>query len=157
MAATAFLDLATIDLQRVLAGRDQIYQRLPHRFEFMQLDAVVHLDQDQMLGVAYRDVRADEFWVKGHIPSRPIFPGVFMLEAGAHLASYMYYEAHPLAGFLGFAGVDAVKFRGAVVPPARMYFINKGVDVRKRRFICDSQGFVNGQLVFEARITGMPV
>jgi hypothetical protein len=29
--------------------------------------------------------------------------------------------------------------------------------VRQRRFICDSQGFMNGQLVFEARITGMPV
>jgi 3-hydroxyacyl-[acyl-carrier-protein] dehydratase len=156
VAATPFLDLSTIDVERVLVAREQIYQRLPHRYEFMQLDAICHIDKEQRIGVGRREILTDEFWVKGHIPGRPLFPGVLMIETAAHLACYLYRELEPGEGFLGFSGVDGVKFRGIVSPPARMIFIVKAVDVRKRRFICDTQGLVNGQLVFEAQITGMP-
>jgi 3-hydroxyacyl-[acyl-carrier-protein] dehydratase len=58
---------------------------------------------------------------------------------------------------MGFGGLENVKFRGAVVPPARMYILIKGVEIRPRRTVCDTQGIVDGKLVFEARVTGMPV
>jgi 3-hydroxyacyl-[acyl-carrier-protein] dehydratase len=156
MAATPIIDLSTIDPEKVLFTREQIYQRLPHRYEFMQLDAITYLDKTQQIGVGRRDIRTDEFWVKGHVPGRPLFPGVLMLESAAHLASYLYQELEPGDRFLGFAGVDGVKFRAAVTPPARMFFIVKAVEVRKRRFICETQGILDGQLVFEGQITGMP-
>ncbi len=59
--------------------------------------------------------------------------------------------------FWGFGGVDEVKFRAAVTPPARMYFVLKSVEHRPRRCIALVQGWVNGKLAFEGRITGMPV
>lgn len=157
MAAQPFVDLNSLDLNQVFANREQIYQRLPHRYEFMQLDRVIWFDKEAGLAVAMRKVREDEFWVKGHIPGRPIFPGVLMIESAAHVASYLAREFFDDDRFMGFGGVEGVKFRGAVTPPSDMYYILKLVDIRPRRIICDAQGIVDGTLVFEGRITGMPV
>lgn len=59
--------------------------------------------------------------------------------------------------FIGFAAVDEVKFRGQVVPGDRLYILIHGTDLRPRRSICKAQGVVNGNLVFEGTITGMPM
>jgi len=89
MAATPFIDLSDIDLNHVIADRQAIYRVLPHKYEFEQLDAIVWVDPVNYIGVARRDVRQDEFWVRGHIPGRPLLPGVLMIETAAQLASYM--------------------------------------------------------------------
>lgn len=157
MAATPFLDLGQIDLNSVIADRDAIYKRLPHRYEFMQLDAMLHINLETGLAVGRRDIRTDEFWVKGHIPGQPIMPGVLMLESAAQMASYLTQEVQPTTKFIAFGGLEDVKFRMAVNPPATMYLIEKIVEVRPRRIVCDAQGIVDGRLVFEARIIGMPL
>jgi len=157
MAAPPFIDLNTLDLNKLIITRNQIYERLPHRFEFMQLDGIVHFDRELGIGVGLREVREDEFWVKGHIPNRPLFPGVLMIESAAQMASYLSNEILPSKRFMGFGGVDNVKFRGTIMPPATMYIILKMVEVRKRRTIADAQGIVDDKLVFEGRITGMLV
>jgi 3-hydroxyacyl-[acyl-carrier-protein] dehydratase len=157
MAATSFIDLSTVDLTQVYADHDAIYSILPHRYEFAQLDAVVAVYPDQFMGIARRVVREDEFWVRGHIPGRPLLPGVLMIETAAQLASYLAAKFNVIEGFLGFARVDEVSFRGAVSPPATMYFIMKLIEHRRRRVVGDAQAFLNNQLVFEGRITGMPI
>jgi 3-hydroxyacyl-[acyl-carrier-protein] dehydratase len=157
MPAAPLIDFTTIELNRILVSKEEIYKDLPHRFEFMQLDGIVHVDREAEIAVAVREVREDEFWVKGHIPGRPLMPGVLMIETAAQLASYMSRVLQPSDRFIGFGGIDAVKFRQAVTPPARMYFVVKAVELRPRRIICDSQAFLNGQMAFEGRITGMPV
>ena len=156
MAATPLLDLSRIDLNKLVVTREEIYAKLPHRYEFMQLDGIIHIDVAERVAVGLRVVREDEFWVKGHIPGRPLMPGVMIIETAAHMASFLSQAVQPTDHFLGFGGVDGVKFRGAVVPPARMYVLVKGIEIRPRRTVCDAQGIVDGKLVFEARITGMP-
>ncbi|HQE30289.1 MAG TPA: hypothetical protein PL151_21265 [Phycisphaerae bacterium] len=102
-------------------------------------------------------MREDEFWVRGHIPGRPILPGVLMIETAAQTASYMASLLNVSDKFIGFARVDNVSFRGTVSPPATMYFIMKLVEHRSRRIVGDAQGILDGRLVFEGRITGMPI
>lgn len=157
MAATPFTDLSKIDPNKILADRKAVYERLPHRFEFMQLDAILRIDLEAGLAVGLRHVRNDEFWVRGHVPGQPIMPGVLMLETAAQMASYLSQEVQPTTKFLAFGGLEDVKFRMAVIPPATMYIIEKIIEVRPRRTVCDAQGFVDGRLVFEARIIGMPI
>jgi 3-hydroxyacyl-[acyl-carrier-protein] dehydratase len=145
-------------LNQLITTREQIYEVLPHRYEFMQLDGMVWQDVDNWLAVALREVREDEFWVRGHIPGRPLLPGVLMIETAAQLAAYMTMLFVPKSDrFWGFGGVENVKFRMAVSPPARMYFVLKGVEFRPRRSIADVQAFVDGKLAFEGRMIGMPV
>ncbi len=157
MPAAPLLNLDALDLNQVIVTKEQIYQRLPQRFEFMQLDAIVHLDRTHGLGVGLRDIREDEFWVRGHIPGNPLFPGVLMLETAAQMASFLSQEIRPDDRFQAFGGLDDVKFRAAVSPPAKMYLVEKVIEARRRRTVCDAQGFVDGRLVFEARITGLPI
>jgi 3-hydroxyacyl-[acyl-carrier-protein] dehydratase len=94
--------------------------------------------------------------VAGHIPGRPLFPGVLMVEAAAQLASFVFLHRMPHVKFLGFSGLNDVKFRGQVVPGDRLILLDKGVEFRPRRIICEAQGLVNGTTVFEATIIGMP-
>lgn len=158
MAASALIDLASLDLTKKLITREQIYEQLPHRFEFMQLDGIIHLDRERLIAVALREVREDEFWVRGHIPGRPLLPGVLMIETAAQLAAYVAHLALPDGPkFWGFGGVEAVKFRAAVTPPATMCFVLHAVECRPRRCIADVQGWVGDRLAFEGRVTGMPV
>ncbi|MBP7933080.1 MAG: beta-hydroxyacyl-ACP dehydratase [Phycisphaerae bacterium] len=157
MAAPPFVDLAKLDPTRLQVTREQIYQHLPQRYEFMQLDGIVTIDLETNVAVGLRLVREDEFWVKGHIPGRPLLPGVLMLESAAQMAAYMSHVFQPDNRFLGFGGLDNVKFRGTVTPPATMFITLKLVEARSRRTVCDSQGWVDNRLIFEGRFTGMPV
>ncbi len=155
MPPKPLFDLSTIDYDRVTVTRDMIYDVCPHRFEFQQLDGIYFVDFESGTSAGYRDVRADEFWTRGHIPGRPIFPGVLMIETAAHLVSYYAGVVEKRSQFLGFAGVDEVRFRGSVVPGQRVLMIGKMVELRPRRCVGATQAFVDGEMVYEGKITGM--
>jgi 3-hydroxyacyl-[acyl-carrier-protein] dehydratase len=157
MAPPLLFDISRIDMTRVQFGVDQIERVNPQRGHMRMLDGIIYLSDDYHHGVAYKDVRADEFWVEGHIPGRPIFPGVLMIETAAQFASFMCISQTPDVGFLGFARADDVIFRGQVVPGDRFVLLMRQGDLRRRRSVCEAQGLVNGTLVFEAKVTGMPV
>lgn len=145
------------NLGRVLFGPDELRKTNQQRFEMEQLDAVSHLDAERLEIVGWKDVRDDEFWVRGHVPGRPILPGVLQLESLAQLTSFYIGRTIPDIGFIGFGGVDEVRFRRTVVPGERLVLVGKGVEIRSRRAIFDTQGWVDGKLAVEARITGMRV
>jgi len=158
MPPTELVDLATVDLSKVQFDLAAIHERIPQREEMGFLDRVHLLDRERGLAVGSRDIRADEFWVRGHIPGRPILPGVLSVEALAQLCTFYYKCVYAEdKRFFGFGGVDGVKFRGTVVPGDRLVTVVKVTDIRPRRAVFDARGFVNGKLVVEAIITGMPV
>jgi len=155
MPPEQLFDLSKIDFSHVEVDREGIYKVNPHGPGFQQLDGIFCVDRDAAVIVGYRDVREDEFWVESHIPGRPIFPGVLMIETAAQLVSYYVMSERPDGGFLGFAAVDGVKFRGTVVPGQRVIMVGKMIEHRRRRSIGATQGFVEGEMVFEGVITGM--
>jgi len=158
MPPLPLIDLGSIDLNRVLYDQEAIYKINPHRYEMVQLNGVVYQDAGQGLVVGYKDVTAMEFWVRGHIPGRPLMPGVIMIEAAAQLASfYVKILRQDDDRFIGFGGIEETKFRGTVEPGCRLYMVEKLLENCPRRFRCAAQGFVNGQMVFETVIVGMPV
>ena len=156
MPAQPFVDLATLDFDHPAVSLDEIRKVNPQRFEFEMLTGILFIDEPNKVLAAYKDLTADEFWVRGHIPDRPLMPGVLMIEAAAQMSSYYITKALNGTKFVGFGAVDEVKFRGQVVPPCRFVLLGKMVEMRSRRAVCDTQGFVDGKMVFEGRITGMP-
>jgi len=150
------LDLSDIDLDAVMFCPDDIEAVNPHRGVMRLLDGVIWQNEGASRAVAYKDIRDDEFWVPGHIPGRPLFPGVLMLEAAAQLASFMFLRRMDGQKFLGFTGIEDVRFRGQVVPGHRLYILGEEVQFKPRRCICQVQGQVEGKIVFDAKILGMP-
>jgi len=148
-------DLAGLDLSRTLLTRREIYDvYLPHRHEFMLLDGVCHHNDAGNQLVAFHDVTTSAWWVRGHVPGRPLLPGVLMLELAAHAIALMGKLLTHNEAFVAYGGVDECKFRQAVVPPARLYVLSRLDELRPRRVRGSAQGVVDGKLVFEAKITG---
>jgi len=157
MPPKPIVDLRNLDLSCVVAGPEEIRKRNAQRYEMEHLNGICHLDLEAGVIVGFKDVTDDEFWVRGHIPGRPLLPGVIMCEAAAQLCSYYYKEAVPGDRFLGFGGLEGVKFRAAVVPGQQLILAAKALDLRPRRATFDCQGFVDGRMVYEGTIIGMPM
>jgi 3-hydroxyacyl-[acyl-carrier-protein] dehydratase len=157
MAARPFFQISQFDVDHPIAGPAEIEAVNPQRGAMRHLDAIVWMNESKSEVLGYKDVRDDEFWVPGHIPGRPLLPGVIMIEAAAQLAAYVMRKRYPELGFVGFIGCDHVKFRDQVTPGQRLYLMGREVQFKPRRFICGAQGIVNGKLVFEGTISGMPI
>ena len=130
MPTEFLLDPAAVDIANVIEDREAIARWLPHRHEVAQLDAIHHFDTVAQIAAASRLVRPDEWWVKGHIPGRPLFPGVLMVESAAQLCVWTYRHIVSEDRFLGLGGVDAVRFRGTVVPGQRLLFVTKPTELK---------------------------
>lgn len=157
MAATPLADLDALDLSTVVLDREEIRTACKQRGELEIPEGILHYDQDEHLVVGFRDIRAEDWWAPCHIPGRPIFPGVLQIEGAAQLCTYDFIKSTPdLDGkFVGFAGLNETRFRGIVEPPARLIWVCKVKKVRRSMFIYDTQGFVDGNMVFETEIMGM--
>src|ERR1700677_352400 len=143
------LDPAKLDMNHIIADREAICRVNLQRLEMEQIDAIIYEDVSQHIIAGYKDVRNDEFWVKGHMPSYPLLPGVLMCEAGAQVSGYHIMKSKLLqCDFVGFGGLDNVRFRGAVYVGDRMLIISKLTKLHRRQVISNVQGFVKNVMVF---------
>jgi 3-hydroxyacyl-[acyl-carrier-protein] dehydratase len=150
-------DLSPIDMSKPVVTIEGIREVLPHRFEMEMLSRIVHIDTTTDTIVGVKVLTMDEFWVRGHIPGRPLMPGVLMIECAAQLCAFWTMKKQPEMGFVGFAKCDDTRFRGTVTPPSELVMIARLVELNRRRAVALCQGLVGGNLVFESRITGMSV
>ena len=158
MPPSLLIDVDQIDLNRVIYDVDAIEDVNPHRHEMRQLDGIVHIDIEAGTAMGYRDVTDQEFWVRGHIPGRPLMPGVIMVEAAAQLASFCAKKIRKEEKrFIGFGGIEDVKFRVSVTPGDRLWLLGKFLERKPRRFKFAAQGLVDNKIAFQAIIIGMPI
>jgi 3-hydroxyacyl-[acyl-carrier-protein] dehydratase len=97
-------------------NREEIEAILPHRDPFLLLDEVVDLQPGERV-VARKLVRAEEWYLAGHFPGRPIMPGVLIVEAMAQAGAIVVLSEEANRGKLAlFAGIDHVRFKRVVEP-----------------------------------------
>ena len=157
MPPTLLFDISKIDLNNIAFNRDEISEVNPQAYEMSQLDTIVWYDLDKLLCLGYKDITENEFWVRGHIPGRPIMPGVIMVEAAAQIASFFMKRIYGLTGFIGFSGINDTSFRETVVPNDRLYLLCHISKIRSRQFSAEVQGLVNDKMAFQTVISGMRV
>ena len=58
----------------------KILKQLPHRYPFLLVDRVLELEKGKRIK-ALKNVTINEPFFEGHVPNRPVMPGVLMLEA----------------------------------------------------------------------------
>ena len=151
-------DLSQIDLTaKPIFDKEAICRVNPQRFEMQQLDGVLWYDKEKRLILAYKDVTENEFWVRGHIPGRPLMPGVIMVEAAAQLSSFFVQLIYEPKGFIGFAGIESTKFRSMVEPGKRLLLLGHIMKFKRRKYTCGIQGVVDGTMVFETVVSGLNI
>jgi 3-hydroxyacyl-[acyl-carrier-protein] dehydratase len=155
MPIEPLIDITSVDLANVAISADEVGIMNPQAGDMRQLNYVSYVSEDQQTAVGIKNVKEDEFWVAGHIPGRPIYPGVLMIEAAAQISSVLYHLNAESNHFMGFTRCDNCSFRGQVLPESTLAIVSIIRKFQRRRFVCDAQGYVDGQFVFEAKITGM--
>ncbi len=158
MPPPLLFDLSQIDLEaKPIFDKEAIGKVNPQRFEMQQLDGILWYDKKRLLVLGCKDVTSSEFWIRGHIPSRPLMPAVIMVEAAAQLSSFFVKHIYEPEGFIGFAGIDSAKFRAPVEPGQRLYLLGHITKFKRRKYTVSVQGVVDDTMVFETQISGLQV
>jgi 3-hydroxyacyl-[acyl-carrier-protein] dehydratase len=160
MPPPLLFDLSQIDLNAPpVFDKEAICRANPQRFEMQQLDGILWYDKEKSQIFGYKDVTESEFWIRGHIPDRPLMPGVIMIEAGAQLSSFFLKQVYQEQGFIGFAGIEEAKFRSVVEPGQRLYLLGHILKYKRRKrgthVTTSVQGVAGETMVFEAIVSGM--
>lgn len=158
MPPRLLFDLSQIELDApALFDREAIEQMNPQRFEMQHLDGIIWYDKEKCLILGYKDVTENEFWVRGHLPERPLMPAVIMIESAAQLLSFFMKKIYEIKGFIGFAGIDSAKFRAIVEPGQRLYLLGHITKFKSRKYTASIQGIVDDTMAFETVVSGMNV
>ena len=100
-------------------SKDDIKKYLPHREPFLFIDEVIDIDQNNQIHVR-KYISPDEYFLDGHFPNNPIFPGVIIIEAlgqASGILGFVTMNKTPDEGSIYvLAGVDKVRFRKRVRP-----------------------------------------
>lgn len=157
MPANAIVDLKSLNLDEVVIPKEEILKYNPQRYEFEQVDSIIKLDLEEDIIVGMKEQKDEDFWTRGHIPGRPLMPGVLMIEMAAQVCSILYLKKMGASDdkFFGFGGVDKVKFRSEVKPGDKLVMCIKSIAIRKRMARFDAQAFVGDSMVFQGEITGV--
>ena len=96
----------------------RIMEAIPHRYPFLMIDRMVDVVLNQS-AVGIKNVTANEPHFQGHFPSKPVMPGVLIIEAMAQTAAALVVLSLG-AAFDGklvyFMTIENAKFRRPVVP-----------------------------------------
>ncbi len=125
---------------------------IPHRYPFLLVDRILELEIGKR-ALAIKNVTANEAFFQGHFPSRPVMPGVLMLEAMAQVAAVALISTPELRGKVGFyMSVDGARFRKIVEPGDQVLI--EVIITRSRTRVAQAKGTckVDGNLVCEAEM-----
>ena len=98
---------------------EEVMRYLPHRYPFLLIDRVLEVQANASI-TAIKNVTINEPFFNGHFPTKPVMPGVLMVEAMAQATGILAF--HSLGGppkqgeLFYFAGIDGVRFKRIVEP-----------------------------------------
>ncbi|MBL4884897.1 MAG: beta-hydroxyacyl-ACP dehydratase [Planctomycetaceae bacterium] len=152
-------DYSQYDFDNPMYTIDDIRKINPQRHAMEQLTGIVYIDEEGQGLVGFKDITDDEFWCTGHMPGFPLMPGVIQCEAAAQLGGFFARKYDLLGGeYLGFGGMESVRFRRSVFPGSRLIILIKVIKVRPgKRVVFDFQGFVEDVMVFNGTMIGVPI
>lgn len=130
-----------------------IRKLLPHRYPFLMLDRIFHLDEKSV--GAIKNITFNEPQFTGHFPEEPVMPGVLLVEAMAQAGGIIVLSGveHPEEYSTYFMRIDGVRFKRKIVPGDTLQ-IEAHIIEPIRRGIASIVGkvFVGGHLACEATL-----
>jgi len=140
--------LSTMDIHEVLS-------HLPHRYPFLLIDRVVDFQRDEYL-VALKNVSYNEPFFNGHFPTRPVMPGVLIVEAMAQATGLLAMESRPEEvgekSLYYFVGIDKARFKRPVEPGDQLIITVKLCTVRRGIWVFTGDAKVDDKVVATADI-----
>lgn len=137
---------------QVIFDHHAIKRMLPHRYPFLLVDRVIHLDLESNYIVGQKNVSLNEQFFNGHFPFAPIMPGVLILESLAQAGGILIHEKGYHDKIAVLMSVNQAKFRKSVVPGDVLHLHVEGGHFASRGGRVKAEARVGGQLAAEAEI-----
>jgi UDP-3-O-[3-hydroxymyristoyl] N-acetylglucosamine deacetylase/3-hydroxyacyl-[acyl-carrier-protein] dehydratase len=130
----------------------QIMQIIPHRYPFLFVDRIIELEKGKR-AVGIKNVTINDQFFNGHFPTRPVMPGVLMVEALAQVGGIILLTSGHHHGKLAlFMAADNVKFRKLVLPGDQLILEVDLVRDRGKTALLHGKARVGEEIVAEADI-----
>jgi UDP-3-O-[3-hydroxymyristoyl] N-acetylglucosamine deacetylase/3-hydroxyacyl-[acyl-carrier-protein] dehydratase len=132
---------------------NEVKRRLPHRYPFLLVDKVIHMDEKSVVGI--KNVTLNEPFFAGHFPGEPIMPGVLQIEAAAQVGGMLVLGSVPDPENYStyFLKIDKVKFKKKVVPGDTLIVKMDLLEpIRRGIALMFAEIFVGNQLVMEGEL-----
>ena len=131
----------------------QIIKRLPHRYPILLVDRVLEVEGSTRIK-AIKNVTINEPFFVGHFPSRPVMPGVLILEAMAQASALLLLppdsnKLDPDVVYY-FVGIDNARFKRPVEPGDQLVMEATMERARAGIYKFHAKATVDGELVCEA-------
>lgn len=130
----------------------QILEILPHRYPFLLVDKVVHLDLEKSEIIGKKNVTMNEAFFQGHFPGVPIMPGVLILESMAQTGGILIHQKGHQEKIALLLTVNQAKFRKPVFPGDDLFLHVHILHLGSKGGRVMAKALVNKQVVAEAEI-----
>jgi UDP-3-O-[3-hydroxymyristoyl] N-acetylglucosamine deacetylase/3-hydroxyacyl-[acyl-carrier-protein] dehydratase len=133
---------------------NQISNILPHRYPFLLIDKITHLDEKTVTGI--KNVSMNEPFFQGHFPGNPVFPGVLQIETMAQIGGILVLNGvpDPENYWTYFLAIENFKFRRMVLPGDTLIIKCEFTTPMKRGIAkMKGRGYVGKNLVCEGEMT----
>jgi UDP-3-O-[3-hydroxymyristoyl] N-acetylglucosamine deacetylase/3-hydroxyacyl-[acyl-carrier-protein] dehydratase len=132
---------------------NEVKRRLPHRYPFLLVDKVIHMDEKSVVGI--KNVTLNEPFFTGHFPDEPIMPGVLLIEASAQVGGMLVLGtvSDPENYSTYFLKIDKVKFKRKVVPGDTLIVKMDLLEpIRRGIALMFAEVYVGNQMVMEGEL-----
>jgi len=128
-----------------------IMKILPHRYPFLLVDKITHLDMDKKV-IGEKCVTINEPFFPGHFPGQPVMPGVLIIEAMAQTGGVLLLNSfpNPEEKLVFFMQINNAKFRKTVLPGDVLILEVSMLNKKSKTVIMAGKAYVNDHLVAEA-------
>jgi UDP-3-O-[3-hydroxymyristoyl] N-acetylglucosamine deacetylase/3-hydroxyacyl-[acyl-carrier-protein] dehydratase len=135
----------------VIFDINAIQRILPHRYPFLMVDKIIHLELEKKV-IGVKSVTINEPFFQGHFPGQPIMPGVLIIEAIAQTGGILLLNSLPdlTKKLVYFMQINNAKFRKPVVPGDQVFLEVELVSKKSRFFMMKGRALVNENVVAEA-------
>jgi beta-hydroxyacyl-ACP dehydratase FabZ len=129
---------------------EKIKEILPHRYPFLLVDRIIGITPRQKI-IGLKNVTVNEHFFQGHFPSKPVMPGVLIIEALAQTCGVLVLREKEGKGKLAyFASIKNAKFRKPVVPGDTLVLEIEITNNRIHVIQCHGVAKVDNEVVCEA-------
>lgn len=137
----------------------EVMELIPHRPPFLMIDKVEDIVRNES-ATGVKNVTIDEPFFAGHFPTRPVFPGVMIIEAMAQTAGVLVIETlgeGARGNLVYFMSIYSARFRKPVVPGDQLRLEVRVLRHRRQVWKFSAEAKVDGQVVAEATYAAMIV
>ena len=139
--------------QTFVMNTKDIERILPHRYPFLLVDRILHIDLEENEILGLKNVTINEPFFQGHFPGVPIMPGVLLLEALAQTGGILVHQKGYVTKIAVLLNVSNAKFRKPVVPGDALHLHVKGLHVSGTGGKIRARATVQDRVAVEAELS----